>query len=239
MPDTIVSGLTSLDFRNTGDEPHHIQLLRLNENVTFEQFTTALAQGEGPALALVSMDGGVGQIVRGGAAESIVNLRPGSYVAICFVPSPDGVPHFVKGMVKPIRVTAAPAGAIPAAAPQVAGTVIMRDFSYDMPSTLSAGRTVYRVLNEGPQQPHETNIVKLENGKTLADVTNFVKAPAAAGGPPPFTPVGGMQGLSVNASNFMVTQLQPGNYAAVCFIPDPSSGKSHLELGMGKEFSVR
>jgi hypothetical protein len=38
---------------NTGAEPHHIQFLRLNDGVSFEQFQEALALGEGPALALV------------------------------------------------------------------------------------------------------------------------------------------------------------------------------------------
>jgi hypothetical protein len=48
-----------------------------------------------------------------------------------------------------------------------------------------------------------------------------------------------MQGLSVNLSAFMVTQFTPGNYAAICLIPDPASGRSHLELGMIKEFTVQ
>jgi hypothetical protein len=223
-------------MRNVGQEPHHVQLVRLNDTVTVEQFTAALAQGPGPALALVSLDGGVGALGNGGAGEIVVNLRPGQYVLLCFIESPDGVPHLAKGMVKPVRVAAAPAVAVPVAAPQVAGTISMKDFTYDLPATMSAGRQTYRVVNEGPQQLHETNIVKLDPGKTVADVTSFMSSPA---GPPPFAPAGGMNGLSVNASGFMVTQLQPGNYAAICNIPDPASGRSHLELGMGKEFTVR
>jgi hypothetical protein len=235
-PEMIAAGLTAIEMRNVGQEPHHVQLVRLNDNVTIEQFTAALAQGPGPIMALVSLDGGVGALGNGDAGEVIVNLRPGQYVLLCFIESPDGVPHLAKGMVKPVRVAAAPAVAVPVAAPAVAGTVTMKDFTYDLPATMGTGRQTYRVVNDGPQQPHETNIVRLNDGKTLADVTAWDTAPS---GPPPFTAAGGMNGLSVNASGFMVTQLQPGNYAAVCFIPDPGSGRSHLELGMGKEFTVR
>ncbi len=211
-------------------------MLRLNDTVTIEQFTAALAQGEGPALALVSLDGGVGALGNGGSGEVIVDLRPGTFMLVCFIPSPDGIPHLAKGMVKPVRVAAAPAVAVPVAAPAVAGIVTMKDFSFDLPARLGTGRQTYRVVNEGPQQPHEANIVRLSAGKVAADVSSFFQAPA---GPPPFTPEGGMQGLSVNSSGFMVTQFTPGNYAAICLIPDPASGRSHLELGMIKEFTVQ
>jgi hypothetical protein len=141
-------------------------------------------------------------------------------------------------MVKAVRVAAAPAVAVPVAPPAIAGTVTMKDFTYDLPATINSGRQAFRVVNDGPQQLHEANIVRLEPGKTVADITRFIQSPATAG-PPGFTPMGGMQGLSVNSDGFMVTQLQPGNYAAVCFIPDPGSGKAHIELGMAKEFTVR
>jgi hypothetical protein len=45
-------------MRNIGQEAHHAQIVRLNTGVTLDQFTAALRQGEGPALALVSLAGG-------------------------------------------------------------------------------------------------------------------------------------------------------------------------------------
>ena len=33
--------------------------------------------------------------------------------------------------------------------------------------------------------------------------------------------------------------LTPGNYALVCFIPDPATGKSHAALGMIQGFTVK
>jgi hypothetical protein len=33
------------------------------------------------------------------------DLDPGDYVLVCFVPSPDGTPHFMQGMVATVTVT--------------------------------------------------------------------------------------------------------------------------------------
>ena len=41
-PDTIEAGLVTLNFENVGKEDHHLQLARLNDGVTFEQFMTTL-----------------------------------------------------------------------------------------------------------------------------------------------------------------------------------------------------
>jgi hypothetical protein len=65
----------------------------------------------------------------------------------------------------------------------------------------------------------------------------FFDQPAA--GPPPFDPVGGMQGLEVGGSGYMTLELAPGEYAAICLIPDPTTGQSHLHLGMVAPLTVR
>jgi hypothetical protein len=33
--------------------------------------------------------------------------------------------------------------------------------------------------------------------------------------------------------------LRSGGYALACFIPDPATGKEHVDLGMLKTFTVR
>jgi hypothetical protein len=37
-PDTLETGYQTLTFTNTGQEPHHLQLARLNDGVTVEQY---------------------------------------------------------------------------------------------------------------------------------------------------------------------------------------------------------
>jgi hypothetical protein len=111
----------------------------------------------------------------------------------------------------------------------------MMDFAYDLPKLLPAGAMTIKVINDGPE-PHELNLLRLADGKTIEDVTAYLAAPD---GPPPFTPVGGMNGLDKGLSGFMETDLQPGNYAAICNIPSPKAeGHPHFTLGMIKPFSV-
>jgi hypothetical protein len=231
-PETIEGGLVTIAFKNLGQEPHHAQLLRLKDGVTFDQFTQALQQGEEAVFPLITAEGGPSVVGHGGAAEVTLNLRPGDYVMACFIPSPDGVPHLAKGMLRPMRVAAAK---MTIAAPETRGAVSMVDFGYTMPKTLPAGRSTLRVVNDG-RQFHEVSVLRLAPGKTLDDAKGFFNAPA---GPPPFEPIGGMQGLDPGGSGYMTLDLQPGQYVAVCHIPDLASGKSHLDLGMIAGFTVQ
>jgi hypothetical protein len=230
-PETMSPGLTTIRFSNLGTEPHHGQLLRLNDGVTFEQFTAALQQEGEAALRLTSGEGGPGTTDPRGITEVTLDLKPGSYVLACFIAGADGVPHLMKGMLKPIQVTGP---AEPAVAPSVQGTFTMKDFAFDIPARLPAGKATYKVVNLGPQM-HELNVVKLAAGKTAEDVVAWLSAPA---GPPPFEDVGGINAFSADGSGYMTLNLQPGAYAAICNVPDPGSGVPHSHLGMLKQFTV-
>jgi hypothetical protein len=219
---------------NSGKEPHHVQFLRLNDGVTVDQFEQALKQAEGPALAMTKQVGGVGAIHPGGTASAIVNLPAGEYIILCLIPSPgDHVAHHVKGMITSLKVEA---GKNTTTEPTAGLDVRLQDYSFNMPESLPAGATTIKVTNVGPE-PHEFNILRLEKGKTLADVTAFLSG--AASGPPPFAPVGGMNGLDVGVTGYAELDLAPGKYVAICNIPSPKAeGHPHFTLGMIKEFTV-
>lgn len=231
-PDRLPAGMVTMRMNNHGQEPHHGQLLRLHDGVSFEEFVATLQRGEQEAQLLVSIDGGPGLTDPHGSAEVSLELQPGTYVLACFVPGADGLPHLAKGMLKPIQVVPGPGGWHE---PQVAANFTARDFGFDMPDELPGGRATYRVTNVGPQ-PHEVGIIKLAPGASVADALAFYRAPA---GQPPFQSIGGINGLGAGKSGFMTLDLQPGAYAAVCLIPDPSSGMSHVDLGMIKRFTVK
>jgi hypothetical protein len=233
-PDTFPAGLVKLRLMNHGQEVHHAQVLRLNDGVTFDQLmSTFQAEGDA-ALRLVTVDGGPGALNSAKSAEVTVDLKPGSYVLACFVAGPDGVPHLAKGMLKPFSV--APDSTQPSvAAPETKATMTLRDFTFDIPDTVPAGPVTYRVVNSGPQ-PHELNVIKLVPGKTANDVLAWEQNPST---PPPFEAVGGMNGLSAGVDGYMTVDLQPGQYAAICNIPDPQTGLPHAQLGMIREFTVK
>lgn len=232
--DTIGAGWVRVTLKNSGIEPHHVQFLRLNDGVTYEQFLEAVQQGEGPALALTAQVGGVGAVAPGGSADAILDLPAGEYVILCFIPSPsDHVPHLAKGMISQIRVV--PASETASEEPEATLVVRMKDFMFDLPDTLPAGRTTIQVVNDGPE-PHELNFLRLADGKTVQDVVQYLNAPD---GPPPFTPVGGMNGLDVGKKGYLEFNFQPGNYVAICNIPSPAAqGSPHFALGMMQGFSV-
>jgi uncharacterized cupredoxin-like copper-binding protein len=233
-PENVGSGWVRVNLTNSGQEPHHVQFLRLNDGVTMEQFQEALKQGEGPALALVSQVGGVGAVAPGGSAQSVINLPAGAYAILCFIPSPaDQTPHFAKGMIKSLTVQEASTTSVNE--PSADLTVRLKDFTFDMPASLPAGLMVIQVINDGPE-PHELNLMRLEEGKDLQDALQFLTAPD---GPPPFVPVGGMNGLDVGLSGYIEYDFQPGNYLAICNIPSPKAeGHPHFTLGMVKQFTV-
>lgn len=234
VAEPVHAGWVRVKLTNSGQEAHHIQFLRLNDGVTIDQFKEAIKQGEGPALALTKQVGGVGAVAPGIAAEAILNLPAGEYVIMCFVPSPgDHTAHFVKGMLQSLTVQ--PASGTTASEPSADMIVRMMDFSYDLPDTLPAKPVTIQVVNNGPE-PHELNVLRLADGKTVADVMVFLATPD---GPPPFTPVGGMNGLDKDVSGYMVLDLAPGNYVAICNIPSPKAeGHPHFALGMIKGFTI-
>jgi hypothetical protein len=233
-PDSISEGWVRVKLTNSGQEPHHVQFLRLNDGVTLEQFQEALKQGEGPALALVRQMGGVGALAPTLSAQAVLNLPAGEYVLLCLIPSPvDQVPHLAKGMIKSLTVQ--PGNNTLTAEPAADLTVNMQDFVFDLPAVLPDKPLSIQVINDGPEA-HEFNLMRLADGKTAEDVLQYLQAPD---GPPPFIPVGGMNGLDKGLSGFAEVDLQPGNYVAICNIPSPKAeGHPHFTLGMIKQFTV-
>lgn len=232
-PESIPAGLITINFQNIGKEWHHAQLARLNDGVTMEQLDEAMKKDSNAALGMVNLVGGVGALDPNGSGSVTLKLQEGQYLLLCFIPSADGVPHLAKGMIRPLTVKGA---GVTAAEPKADVTVNMADFHFTMPAEVKAGKQVWKVINDGPQ-PHEIALVRLAEGKTLDDIYAWYAKPE---GPQPFNMVGGMQGMNAGVpAAFINLDLQPGNYVAVCDIPDPASGKPHSELGMVMPFTVQ
>lgn len=227
---SIPAGMTMVQMKNLGQEDHQVQFLRLNDGVTLPQVQAAFQLGERATATLTTLTtlvGGPGTAA-GDTSAAMMDLKAGQYLLACFIPGRDGIPHAAKGMVLPLQVTAATAPALPA--PTTQGMVVMKEFSYALSvSALPAGRNMLAVVNEG-MQPHEFGLLRLAPGKSAADVTGYFAATPT--GPPSFAAAGGLTALSPGQRGIAALDLTPGNYAAICFLPDPASGKEHLQLGM-------
>lgn len=237
-PASLTGGLNRLVLKNTGKETHHAQLVRLNDGVSLDQFQQALQQGPEKIFPLIAFAGGPSNTRPGVESEAVVDLKPGQYMMLCFFDSDDGVPHLAKGMVKPFEVKAATAAQ--AAKPEAKGKFVLKDFAFEKPATIAAGKATYEVVNNGPQ-PHEMGLLRLKEGGTLEQVKQLFSAPpgAAPAGPPPVEEAGGFQAIAPGGTGWATLDLKPGNYVLVCFIPDPASGRPHLALGMIDGFSVK
>ncbi len=233
-PDTIAGGLVSLKLVNNGTTYHHVQLVRLLDGKTFTDLTEGfktMKPGEPPPPWIEDV-AGPNAPEPGGESRLIRELTPGNYAMICFVDTPDHIPHLMKGMMKPLTVTA-PATQV-AALPTSDVTVQATDYDWTMTAPLTAGKHVIRMENLA-QQSHELFLVKLDSGKTKDD---FLKWGATYAGAVPGKAMGGTSAQKSGEVAYLPVDLTPGNYLLVCFVPDAKDGKPHLAHGMIKEFAI-
>jgi uncharacterized cupredoxin-like copper-binding protein len=103
------------------------------------------------------------------------------------------------------------------------------EFAFQAPDTIRAGLTKFRLVNAG-RQLHHAQLVRLEDGKSIADLERALKQGGAppswmvfAGGPNAPRPGGGVA--------IATEELEPGNYAIVCLVPGPDH-QPHVMKGM-------
>ncbi len=238
MPDTIPAGLTSFRLVNQGNELHHASLVRLGEGKTVADFQAGLAaamKSHTPPPPWMSFAGGPNAVTVGDTAVATQTLAPGSYVFVCWIPSQDGVPHVMKGMVHPLVVTAA-ATPDQAVEPTADVTIKLTDYDFQLSQPLTAGKHVVHVENAGVQA-HEIVIAALAPGKTLRDFTAWEQG-GEKGPLPTGQWLGGVTTLDVGGRSQFATTLKPGSYLLLCFWPDAKDGKPHILHGMAKEVTV-
>lgn len=224
-PDTLPSGVTTFHLMNEGKEVHHVVLIK----TPLAEFQKANPAAPPPPDLVVL--GGPNAASPAGTAEATVDLLPGSYTMVCFVPGPDGKPHMMKGMVRALEVTQ---GTSTAVMPVADITVKLSDYTFDITGSLTAGRHVIRVEDAGPQM-HELVLVKLEPGKTVQQMVAWLEKPA---GPPPGALINGASPMSVGVANTTTVDLAAGDYGLICFVPDTKDGKPHFAHGMIKQITV-
>lgn len=142
------------------------------------------------------------------------------------------------------RAAADAGGAVAAAAPATTAgatavaprvvTVTTSDYSFHAPSELPAGLTTFRLVNKGPS-PHHVQLVRLDEGKTAADLVAALKA----GGPPPswVREAGGPNPAEVGEAATTTVGLEVGQYVLVCFITT-ADGTPHFLKGMTRPLTV-
>lgn len=235
VPASIPAGTVTFRLKNAGKEIHHLWIVQLAKGKTPSDFTAVMKNwGSGLQMPSWATDvGGPNSADPGKTADGTITLDPGTYMLVCWIPSPDGMLHVMKGMVKALTVTAK--GATPAAEPTADITVVLDDYVFELSAPIKAGHHTIRVENRA-KQSHEMVLGKLHPGHTVKDAILWMNS--GQYGPSPVTAIGGASGLSSGRHMFFTADFTPGNYVLLCFIPDAKDRKPHSDHGMMKEIVV-
>lgn len=218
LPQKVPAGLITVNVMNHGKEIHFAAASRLSKEVSLDDIKKALDSPTPPDFIDQTQGFFAGIYTPGVLQQVTVKLAPGKYFVGCWVPSPDGQPHAVKGMMGIFEVVAN-TGEQPAE--PVADLVITtKKDGVDFPKTISAGKHIWKVVNEsGNSEAGGVNVVQLVSGKTLEDAKkSFEKADMSA-------IAGAYGGIGAPGSNaaWMTVDLKPGDYVLDTQLPDPKA----------------
>ena len=231
-PATLESGLVAVTLKNSGQRVHYAELARLRANATRAQVQAALDTHDAAALDLLLIEAGAtSDVDPGGSNRVILDLAVGSYLLLDAGLTPDAA-NVIAG-----SLTVTQRAGLPVPDPASGLKVVGKDFAYEMPGTVKAGAQLWQFVNAG-QQTHELLIVKLHDGKTIADVKTFLDGSNPDFSNAPGDPVGGNAPVSGGVREFFTVSLAVGNYVVLCGVPDPATQKGHFDLGMMTAFTV-
>jgi uncharacterized cupredoxin-like copper-binding protein len=232
-PESVPAGTTTIRMVNNGRGIHHVQVLQLLEGKTYADLEAAF-KAMTPASTMpgwIRFIGGPLPVAPGAPSDATVPLDAGNYALVCLVDIPDHVPHFAKGMMRPLMVTS-PAVAVTPPAADV--NVTLSDYAFAASPALSAGKHVLHVTNTA-KQPHEIFLLRLDAGKTMQDMAKWA---TDFKGPPPGTPMGGTAAISPGVAVDVPVDLTAGEYILICFVSDAKDGKAHVAHGMVQQITV-
>lgn len=105
-----------------------------------------------------------------------------------------------------------------APAPKAAVQLNLVDFNFVLPDTVPSGKQLWQLTNQGATE-HHALILKLNDGASDDEFTNWLMQPEPAGPPPAALVVHGAP-LAPGVTSWPEIALAPGTYYIVCFLPD-------------------
>ena len=250
VPAEIEAGRYHVILTNTSsDVMADVELYQLPDGITPEDLLAAFDEEEIPDWFFDLVSNGGLTTAPDGSSEAILDLTPGEWVFNLFTYDEEFTTE--NNQASTVTVT----GEMPAVEDPVAAVVVgMIEFDFQLPDTVPAGPNIWKIVNEG-DQPHHTVFMLVPEGTTEDQVIELAAAfagpPASpeAGASPVASPAAPALGeedvaevywtpiLSSDRAMWAEVDLEPGTYAAVCFIPTPG-GVPHVMLGMVEIFTV-
>ncbi len=249
FPTELEAGRYHVVLENQGEMDVDLEVAQLPEGMTLEEVDAAFNEAEAAAPPFVPPDfffdmvwnGGV--FAFGGETQGVVlDLTPGEWTVLLTAYDPESE----EGESTDVPVTVTVTGEMPEVEDPTGHVEIgLIDMDFVVPDSFAAGPQVWHVTNNG-LQVHHLVLSRVPAGTTEDQVVELVSSffappasPEAAATPVIesglafddvedvfFTPP-----LSRDRFNLYEVDLEPGTYAMVCFMPDPS-GTAHVMLGM-------
>ena len=237
LPDTLHSGLNHIVYENRGREIHECMFIKLPDGMSPADYVAQVKAGASfPAGALDCA--GPGLTSPGDKIEMWVPLEEGNYITGCWIAN-----HMTTRT--PVSFVVHGAAAKAVEPPHEDVTVRMIDFRYEMVGALEHGEQTIRYETVGPSM-HETDIVRLEEGRTVEDVRAWFKNQERD--PLPGTIGGGcMDSHDLKRVSWVRRTFEPGRYVFYCDMPMVQNAEpadttaprvTHADAGMFKEVTV-
>ncbi len=249
LPAELEAGRYHVVIENEGSLDIDLEFYQLPDGVTVDDLMAAFEEAQGPMFTPpdfffdMVFNGGPTSLP-GETGEVVLDLTSGEWVVnlLTYDPETDDVTDNVQ--------TLTVIGEMPALE-EVAGAVeiVMAEMYFELPETIAAGPQIWNVVNNG-QQVHHVVLSGVPDGTTEEQVlelaSSFGPPASPEAGATPVEPALGFEDLedtfysllfSAGQANWYEVDVQPGTYAMICFMPDPS-GTPHVMLGMIEVFTV-
>ena len=227
------AGLVNVRLFNRSSSQQHFSTLKVDRLDRLDQISEYL-KGSDWNVPWINRMGGPESTPSGGVSSVSMVLEPGRYVIAQLPVNPNPGGPLILSEVRELSVTRRPGSSGSATLPSAELTLKMYEWNYTLEGPLNAGRRTIRVDNTG-QFEHQVWIVRLLEGKGLADAVKWAEKPAGA---PPFEGVGGTTNLARGHSVNVTVDLLPGDYALLCVSYNPLSKHLHSQHGMIRAIRV-
>lgn len=232
----VPAGRVVVNLSNSGELEHQATIVRFKDGKSFADLA---AMGEDIAQLddIVDTFGGPNGAEPGASVVTTVELEPGSYTFMCFIPDQaDAQPHVAKGQLLPFEVTEseAPSPGLPEVPEEE--TVLLDDFEFEIPEGFTGAGSV-AIENVGDQM-HELAAYKVADGATADDVIGILTGEVVPEGPPPLAGATGIGAMNAGQTNVLEADLTPGEWVFICFLPEADTGAPHFTEGMVRAVTI-
>ena len=246
FPTELEAGRYRIVLENTGDVEVDLDLVQLPEGITPDDVNAAFEEAESSPVFTppdfffdMTWNGGVWALP-GETRDVVLDLTPGEWW-VAFSTWDLETDEEVASDETMLTVT----GDMPEMDEPDGIEIGMIEMDFVVPDTLEAGPQIWKVVNNG-LQVHHIVLMGVPEGTTEDDVMELVMMFEAG---PPASPAAGATPMmpAINPEevtdewytplfsggqfNLFEVDLEPGTYAMICFMPDPS-GTPHVMLGM-------